>query len=128
MAFTLEKRAADLDDATALCSVGHMYCQGKGVKMSLSRGAVYLGRAAALGVEHACYLLGLYHKDGSRGFDKDAAEASYWYTQMAKCPLRNSPEKSRVEAAEWLRNHPVQLSSCACGGSLQQLDCRPGRC
>ena len=110
-AFKWFGHAADLGEPSALTSFGYMYCQGKGVEANLSRGAVCLGRAAALGSEHACYLLGLYHKDGSCGFDKDVAAASYWSRQMATCPLRNSTEQSREKAAEWLRNYPVRLSS-----------------
>ena len=110
-AFMWCKQAADLHDPEALGDIAQMYCEGDGVQRNATRGAFFLGQAAVLGVEHACYVLAVYYRFGLHGFEKDAALAAYWYKKMSTCPVQDSTEACRKQVAEWLRSHPVQLTS-----------------
>ena len=106
LAFMWIKRAADLKDLNAITSCGVCYLSGKGVERSDSRGLTMLGRAAALGSEHACGILGLANAEGLCGFDKNPQEATRLYREMQKCDYRDSIEGCREKAAAWLREHP----------------------
>ena len=64
------------------------------------------GRAAELGSEGACAVLGRANAEGMWGLDQDPQEATRWYREMQKCGLRNSTERMREQAAAWLREHP----------------------
>ena len=63
-------------------------------------------RAAELGSEHACGVLGLANAEGRHGLDKDPQEATRWYREMQTCGHRDSTEAMRKLAAAWLREHP----------------------
>ena len=105
-AFMWLKRAADLKDVCATQACGVLYLKGAGVERSPSRGMTMLGMAAAMGSEHACGCLARANADGHYGFDKNPQEATRWYREMQKCDCRDSIEKTRKEAAAWLREHP----------------------
>lgn len=107
-AFSWFMLAADLGDVRAVGDVGVMYCQGRGVATVISRGAARLGEAAALGSDWACYELGRYHLKGSFGFRKDAAEASYWYSKIPGCTVKDVTSKAAARAAEWLQAYLLQ--------------------
>ena len=106
-AFKYVKQAADKDYVSALSECARMYLGGIGVSQSLPRGFVMLGQAINAGSDHACYLLGHFHRHGSYGCDKDPLEASKWYRKMASQPQKAaSNNNARDEAAQWLRDHP----------------------
>jgi len=104
--FMWYKRGADLKDVRALTSCGVALLNGEGVERSDIRGYTMLGWAAALGSEHACGILGLANEEGRHGFDKNPQEATRLYREMQKCDCRDSVEKTREQAAAWLREHP----------------------
>ena len=106
LAFMWIKRAADLKDLNAITSCGVCYLSGKGVERSDSRGLTMLGRAAALGSEHACGILGWANARGHNGFEKNPQEATRWYREMQKCAGGDSTDGTRKQATEWLREHP----------------------
>ena len=66
-----------------------------------------LAQAAALGSQHACFLIGSAHKHGRHGADKDDAETTRWFRKMQSCAVKNTSEKNREMAAKWLREHPA---------------------
>ena len=105
-AFTWFKRAADLKGVTGLTACGEAYLYGDGVKWNHVRGVAMIARAAELGSEHACGVLGMANSDGEYGFDKDPQEATRWYREMQKCGTRNAGAELREKAAAWLREHP----------------------
>ena len=105
-AFVWCKRAADLKEVHALAACGVAYVNGQGVERSNIRGYCMLSVAAAMGSESACGHLGLANAEGYFGFDKNPQEATRWYREMQSCEFRDSSEKTREEAAAWLREHP----------------------
>ena len=105
-AFTWFKRAADLSDVTALTVCGDAYLRGEGVEYNPVRGVAMHARAAELGSEWACGILGEANAEGEHGFDQDPQEATHWYREMQTCGKRNASEDLREKAAAWLREHP----------------------
>ena len=105
-AFMWFKRAADLKDVSSLTGCGVLYLNGLGVEVSTSRGLTMMGVAAAMGSAHACGVLGRANAVGRHGFDKNPQEATRWYREMQACDHQDSCEKTRGEAAAWLREHP----------------------
>ena len=103
------KRAADLKDVYALMACGLAYLNGQGVERSDSRGLTMLAKAAGLGSEHACAMLGVSNAEGRHGFDKDPQEATRWYREMQTCDCRDSSEFSREKAAAWLRENAPNI-------------------
>jgi TPR repeat protein len=101
-AFPWLKQAADSGDVEAMANVGWMYCHGSGVPINVNRGAARLGQAAALGSDWACCELGNYHKDGICGYDKDAAEASFYFARIPSCTVKHLSAEELSDAAEWL--------------------------
>ena len=63
-----------------------------------------IGQAAALGVEHACYILGHGHNHELYLLCKDATKAAKWYRKMQSCSIQNCPQEGRDQAAMFLRN------------------------
>ena len=102
-AFTWSKRAADLGHAVAMTSCGVAYWNARGVEKNVFRGTCMLAQAAALGSQHACFLLGSAHKHGRHGADKDDAETTRWFRKMQGCQFKDSGETALKEAGEWLR-------------------------
>ena len=106
------KRAAELNDVTAMMACGVAYLRGEGVTRSDTRGLVMLGMAAMMGSSYACYVLGRANEKGRYGFDKDPQDATRWYRKMQKCDdsgIYTGDEKRDREieiAAAWLREHP----------------------
>ena len=78
-AFAWFKRSADLDQPTSLTLCGLAYLRGDGVKCNIGRGFIMLGRAAELGDEQACYLLGMFNAYGQHGLEEDPQEARKWF-------------------------------------------------
>ena len=110
-AFMWFKQAADLDDLRALSCVGHMCYQGHSVQKKSMLGAVCLGKAATLGSEHACYLLGRFYGNGLHDFDQDSVQTAFWYKKMPTCAVESSSDDCREKAARWLRTHSVYRAS-----------------
>jgi hypothetical protein len=107
-AFSWCKQASKLGDVAAMTHVGWMYCYGKAVRTNVSRGTVQISQAAALGSDWGCYMLGHFHQQGCFGFDKDAAEASYYYAKIPGCTIKHLSAEQQARATEWLQAHPLQ--------------------
>ena len=115
-AFAWFKRAADLDQPICLTLCGHAYLHGEGVDCNISRGFIMLGRAAELGDEQACYMLGMFNAYGQHGLEEDPQEAKRWFRLFAERAAQHhfvlsSPDEEthklqRDQATAWLREHP----------------------
>ena len=70
-----------------------------------TRGIAMISRAAALGSEHACSVLGWANECGHHGFDKNPEEATLWYKKMQKCVCKDSVDVYRERAQKWLSEH-----------------------
>ena len=68
-----------MDQPTSLTLCGLAYLRGDGVKCNIGRGFIMLGRAAELGDEQACYLLGMFNAYGQHGLEEDPQEARKWF-------------------------------------------------
>ena len=79
-----------------------------------------LGRAAELGSEGACAVLGLANAEGEYGFDEDPQEATRWYREMQKCGIRdcNSLDEIRERAGAQCQTRCVLLA-CAGGDTAR---------
>ena len=80
--------AADLNDITALGSVGAYYLEGKGCDIDYEKAIEYLTKAATSekvvpGVADARYNLGKIYEEGL-GVEKDIDQAIVWYTLAAE--------------------------------------------
>ena len=83
--FQWAKRAADLDDATGMTMLAVCYLHGKGTTKNERAGLIALGQAAALGSEHACYVLAnSYHHGTLYGLKKDSAQFTHWAAKMRR--------------------------------------------
>lgn len=105
-AFKWFKKAADRGDPPAATSCGVAYINGSGVARNHTRGIAMIARAATLGSEHACSVLGWANECGHHGFDKNADEATVWYKWMQEAPCKDSVDLYRERATKWLRDHP----------------------
>ena len=94
-AFEWFKRAADANHAQGLVGTATCYLDGKGVARDTARGLILLGQAAALGSEHACYLIGWGHYHGRFTLGKDDAETSRWFRRMPSCRSKDSSDVCR---------------------------------
>lgn len=74
------KRASFSDHRGATLSLAHMYFNGKsGVSKCGPRGIVELARAAMLGCEHSCIIMGMaMHRGVTGGHHADKDAALYW--------------------------------------------------
>ena len=109
-AFAWFKRSALKEHPASLSSCGLDYIDGVGTCKNLPRGMVMLGQAAALGCAHACYCLGVGHRRGWGGFDKDPAEVTRWFKKAHGCAdyqTGGTVQSAREEVTAWLRDHPA---------------------
>jgi TPR repeat protein len=83
-AFEWATRAADLDDVAALTLVADCHLYGKGTTKDEITGLIEFGQAAALGSEHACYLLAYAYHRGLYGLKKDASKVVHWAAKMRR--------------------------------------------
>ena len=117
-AFAWFKRSADLDQPTSLTLCGDAYLCGDGVKCNIGRGFIMLGRAAELGDQQACYLLGMFNAYGHHGLEEDPQEARKWFrlfearSAHQRYVLASHDEESlelqreqATNATAWLREH-----------------------
>lgn len=97
LAFSLYKKAADMDHADALCNVARCYSNGIGTTRDELRGMMSLTQSATLGSRRACYKLGLKWK-----LKHDNTEAKRWFTKMLSC--ETTPEMHTIDAVvtSWL--------------------------
>jgi hypothetical protein len=107
-AFSWLKQAADLGHVKAMERVGMMYCRGQGTTSSVSRAAARLSRAVELGSDTACCHLGCLYQLGAYGFEKDVAEASFYYAKIPNCTLKDLSAEQLARAAEWVQAHLLQ--------------------
>ena len=106
--FAWFKKAADLDHVESLTWCGTLYMMGEGADQNSSRSLIMLGRAAALGAEHACYLLGRVHRSGRHGVGIDMQEARRWFAKMPDCSVKDSTLECRERMTAWLRENPAE--------------------
>ena len=106
--FAWFKKAADLDHVESLTWCGTLYMMGEGADQNSSRSLIMLGRAAALGAEHACYLLGRVHRSGRHGVGIDMQEARRWFAKMPDCSVKDSTLECRESMTAWLRENPAE--------------------
>ncbi len=104
-AFYWFKKAADLNDAPAATSCGVAYINGAGTAQNYMRGINMMARAAMLGSEHACLVLGWANECGHHGFDKNAEDATYWYRRSQLQPCKDSVSEYRMRAKAWIDAH-----------------------
>ena len=83
-AFEWATRAADLDDVAALTLVADSHLYGKGTTKDERTGLIEFGQAAALGSEHACYVLAYAYHKGYSGLKKDSSKVAYWAAKMRR--------------------------------------------
>jgi hypothetical protein len=76
------RKAADLNDADAQCSIGSMYYYGRGVQQDLGEAVRWFRRAADQGLARAEYDLGVFYDHG-RGVPRDPTQSYYWYRKAA---------------------------------------------
>ena len=76
------KRAADLDDACAMTMVAVCHLYGDGTTKDHQNGLIECAEAAALGSEHACFVLANGYHDGLYGLKKDASRVAHWAARM----------------------------------------------
>ena len=115
-AFAWLKRAADLNQPISLTLCGLAYLRGEGINCNPVRGFIMLGRAAELGDEQACYLLGMFNAYGQYGLEHDPQEAKKWFRLFEAHPVHQRNvlashdedilEVQLEQATAWLREHP----------------------
>ena len=102
-ACVLFKSALDLKNVTAMALYG--YLVRKGVLVISNNtvvGMTYIGMAAGLGSEFACFLLAGAHDNGDNGFNRNAADAKKWYEEMVKCEYQDADPRARATRAKYL--------------------------
>ena len=102
-ACVLFKSALDLKNVTAMALYG--YLVRKGVLVISNNtvvGMTYIGMAAGLGSEFACFLLAGAHDNGDNGFNRNAADAKKWYEEMVKCEYQDADPQARAARANYL--------------------------
>ena len=102
--FGWSKRAADLDNPRGITLIGTAYLDGKGTAQNISTGLVKLGQAAALGSEHACYVLAWIYHGGECHVAKDPTQVRYWVAKMRRAAGNlkcHCDETFRATAASW---------------------------
>ena len=82
--FQWAKRAADLDDPRGLTLVADAHLDGDGTTKDTVTGFIEMGQAAALGSEHACYVLAYAYHGGLYGLKKDSSKVRYWAAKMQR--------------------------------------------
>jgi TPR repeat protein len=105
-AFKWFKKASDRGDPPAATSCGVAYINGSGVERNHVRGMIMITRAATLGSEHACAVLGWANECGHHGLDQDSGDATEWYKKMQAASCKDSVDPYRERARDWLRDHP----------------------
>jgi len=96
LAFTLWKAAAANGNAEAMCDVGWMYSQGKGVKADSKKAFQYMLRSAEKGYVRAQNNIGLYYKTGT-GVEINYRKSVEWLT---KAEVANYPKLARKTLQE----------------------------
>tara|TARA_B100001057_G_scaffold421206_1_gene441993 strand:+ start:14213 stop:15325 length:1113 start_codon:yes stop_codon:yes gene_type:complete len=94
-AFTTFKKAAELDDSTAMSMYGTMLVDGIGTMPRPSMGMAFVGMAASKGSEHAISLIAHSYQTGTRGFIKNQHEAMRWFSMMASATHKDADTRVR---------------------------------
>lgn len=77
------ERAAENGDAEAMCKIGNMYYDGRGVKQNYKKALYWLHKAAAKGEADAAYLIGCYYNS-----HKQYKTAAEWYRTCAELSIK----------------------------------------
>ena len=95
---------AKADDPHSVVSLGIFYLNGNVVQKDAAKGMVYVTRAAMLGSEHACIVLGNKFSDPVPGqiIHQDNEQATYWYRKSLKCKHDDSLPEPRAKRDKWL--------------------------
>ena len=83
-AYQWAKRAADNDDVRGLTMAAVCQLQGNGTTKNERTGFIWLGHAAALGSEHACFVLANAYHNGKYGLQKDSSQVAHWAAKMQR--------------------------------------------
>jgi len=106
-ACVLFKSALDLKNVTAMALYGHLVRKGVLViSNNAVVGMMYIGMAAGLGSEFACFLLAGAFEHGDNGFSRNAADAKKWYEEMVKCEYQDADPRARAARAKYLAPSP----------------------
>ena len=87
LSFYWSKRAADLDDPSALYKISRAYYSGDGVPKDLMTAAVKMTQAAMLGSPRAIYSLAATYEYGWHGFAKSPSDALHWAKRLQSLSL-----------------------------------------
>ena len=87
LSFYWTKRAADLDDPSALYAISRAYRNGKGVPQNPTTAAIFLTQAAMLGCAVANYLIARNYHEGVQGFAKSPSDALHWAKRLQSLSL-----------------------------------------
>lgn len=104
-AFAWFTRSAEKDNVYGLAACGRAYAEGEGVVEMATQGVLMVARAAEMGSEHSCYMLGWWYQHGLKNLQKGAREALKWYKRMESCKVKDSSENCRETAAGFVREH-----------------------
>ena len=103
------QRGHELGHATCTNALGVRYTYGQGVKQDKAYAMSLYGIAAGRGSENGCHNLARCLARGMNGVRKNVREATRWYRAMENAAVRDADESFRITAAEWLREHAVDL-------------------
>ena len=102
-ACVLFKSALDLKNVTAMALYGHLVMKGVLViSNNTVVGMTFIGMAAGLGSEFACFLLAGAFENGDNGFSRNATDAKKWYEEMAKCEYQDADPQARAARDKYL--------------------------
>ena len=102
------RRVDAAGNATATARVGYFTAVGRGGATACpATSAALLGQAAERGSRFACFLLGVFFKNGLHGFPKDPVMARRWFSKVADATIHDSSPSFVDEAATWLLEHPA---------------------
>lgn len=102
LAYSWFQKGADHDQLESIGMLANCLLHGIGVSQDIVAGSFELGRAVAMGSEHACYLTGLLHSTGSYGFTKDVELRRKYFRKMQSAPMRNVTVSERQLVDKWL--------------------------
>lgn len=108
-AFKWFMKAANLNYGPAAGAAGIAYINGSGVNRDAMRGVCMITRAAMLGSEHACGVLGWLNECGLHGLSKSEEDARYWYGHMQTGSLcKDADPWYRERATLWIAKHGAE--------------------
>lgn len=82
------EKAAENGDTEAMCKIGTMYYDGRGVKQNYKKALYWLHKAAAQGEADAAFLIGCYYNS-----QKQYKTAAKWYRICAELSIKRRNKK-----------------------------------